>query len=279
MRAADTEDRLVQGWFSVEQPEPGVFVIEEPLHVERVKSFLVVGAERAVLVDTGMGVGDIRALVEGVTDRPLTVVNSHAHWDHVGGNVLFAGLAAVLIHEAEAEDLERGVDNDRLRAAFAPANLLGPLPAWFDPATAEIPPSRATARLHGGEVLDLGGRTLEVIHAPGHSPGGIVLWDRADGALFSTDVAYADELLCVGDDADFAAYQATMTHLAALEPAPRVCFPSHGLSPMDPALLPRIRDALGEIARGRLPEEIEDDAARHVFDGFSVLLGTGTGSA
>ena len=279
MRAVDTADTLVQGWFRVEQPEPGVFVIEEPLHVERVKSFLVVGGERAVLIDTGMGVGDIRALVEELTDRPLTVVNSHAHWDHVGGNVLFAGLAAVLIHEAEAEDLERGVGNDRLQAAFAPAHLLGPLPASFDPGTAEIPPSRATARLRGGEVLDLGGRSLEVIHAPGHSPGGIVLWDRAGGALFSTDVAYADELLCVGDDADFAAYQATMNRLAALEPTPRVCYPSHGLSPMDPALQPRMRDALAAIARGRLPEEIEDEVARHVFDGFSVLLGAGTASA
>lgn len=70
--------QLEQGWFDVRQPEPGVFVIEEPLHEERVNSFLVVGSDRAVLIDTGKGVGDIRALVEGLTDRPVTVVNSHA---------------------------------------------------------------------------------------------------------------------------------------------------------------------------------------------------------
>nr|MDP9472148.1 MBL fold metallo-hydrolase [Chloroflexota bacterium] len=111
---------LVQGWFAVSAPEEGVFTIEEPLHEEQVKSYLVVGSERAILIDTGMGVGDIRTLVADLTDRPVTVVNSHVHWDHIGGNGLFA---EILIHPTEADVLRRGVPNERLRPNFTPDRL------------------------------------------------------------------------------------------------------------------------------------------------------------
>lgn len=268
-------DGLIAGWFRLDHPEPGVVTIEEPLHEERVKSYLVVGNERAVLIDTGMGVGDLRSLVDGLTDRPLTVVNSHAHWDHVGGNAAFVGRAEILIHAAEARDLERGVPNSKVRAAFAEEHRRGPLPVGFDPATAVIAPTRADRALGGGEWLDLGGRTLEVIHAPGHSPGGIVLLDRGNGALFSTDVAYPEALYCFATGTDLDAYRATMAGLAALAPTLRVVYPSHGVSPMAPEMLPRMRDALDAIGEGRPADEVADGKARHRFDGFAVLVAVG----
>ena len=76
---------LVQDWFRVWEDRPGIWVIEEPLHSECVKSNLIVGRDRAVLIDTGMGVGDIRKLVMELTRLPVTVVQSHAHNDHIGG--------------------------------------------------------------------------------------------------------------------------------------------------------------------------------------------------
>ena len=270
---------LAQGWFEVRRPEPGVFTIGEPLHVEDVKSSLVVGDERAVLIDTGMGVGDIRALVGELTDRPVTVVNSHAHWDHVGGNHLFAGEAEILIHEAEAADLAAGVGNAKLREAFAPEHLRGSLPPGFDVERVVFPPTPATRTVRGGETLDLGGRTLEIVHAPGHSPGGIVLLDRANGVLFGTDVAYADALYCFGEEADLGVYRATMARLAALAPALRVVYSCHGPSPMDPALLPRMRDALDAVAAGRPADGVGDGVARHNFDGFAVLVPAGEAGA
>ena len=262
---------LIQGWFEVRRPEAGVFTIGEPLHVEAVKSSLVVGEERAVLIDTGMGVADVRALVASLTDRPVTVINSHAHWDHIGGNRLFAGHAEILIHEAEATALAAGVGNVKLRAAFAPEHLRGPLPDGFDVEAVAFPPVAATGTLRGGEVFDLGGRSLEVLHTPGHSPGGIVLFDRANGVLFGTDVAYADDLYAFGQDADLGAYRATMARLAELAPTLRTVYSCHGESPMAPALLPRMRDALDEVAAGRTPAAVADGVARHVFDGFGVL--------
>src|SRR6478672_11535818 len=102
------EKRIVQNWFAVWEPEPGLFAIQEPFHSEQVYSYLVTGSERALLVDTGTGIGDIRAVVYELTDRPVTLLNSHAHWDHLGGNWRFDG---IWIHEAEAADLERDRDN------------------------------------------------------------------------------------------------------------------------------------------------------------------------
>ncbi len=260
---------LVQGWFAVSVPEEGVFTIEEPLHEEQVKSYLVVGSERAILIDTGMGVGDIRALVADLTDRSVTVVNSHAHWDHIGGNSLFA---EILIHPAEAAVLRHGYPNERLQPNFAPDRLLGPLPPDFDPTAIAFPPTPPTGLLHGGETLDLGDRMLEVIHAPGHSPGGIVLLDREGRTLFSTDVAYPGALYCLAPDADLDVYRETMARLAPLAQDVDRAYPAHNASPMDPALLPLMRDALDAVAAGRAPDAMDGTILIHRFDGFSVWL-------
>jgi glyoxylase-like metal-dependent hydrolase (beta-lactamase superfamily II) len=259
---------LEQGWFEVRAPEPGIFTIVEPLHSEEVKSNLIVGDERAMLIDTGMGVGDIRGVVERLTDRPVFVVNSHAHWDHIGGNWRFE---EIWIHEAEADRLPRGVGNERLRRAFTPEQLSGPLPPGFDPSTATIPPSHPNGVLQGGEAFNLGGRTLEVIHCPGHSPGGIALLDSVAGVLFSTDVAYPCALYAFSSEADLEAYHRSLTRLALLTPVLRTVYPSHCASPMDPDLLLAMRDAVGEILGGRQPDRIDGEVAHHEYDGFSVL--------
>src|SRR5579884_169328 len=252
-------------WFEIEEPEPGVFTIVEPI----VMSYLVVGQDRALLLDTGMGVGDMRSVVADLTDRPLTVVNSHAHWDHIGGDRLFPEIA---IHEAEAADLARGIPNAALRRYLAPERLPKPTPPTFDIATAEFPPVRATRLLQGGETYDLGGWSLEVIHAPGHSPGGIVLLDRARGVLFSTDVAYSGALYCQLDHSDLNVYRQTMARLAALAPELRTVYPCHDGSPMSPALLPRMRDALDAVAAGRASDSIADGVAAHEFGVLGVLV-------
>lgn len=259
-----------QPWYDVRRAEPAIFIIEEPYHFEHVKSYLIEGDECSLLLDTGTGAGDMRALVASLTDKPVFLVNSHAHWDHIGCNGQFGER---WIHEAEADaaTLVRGVGNERLRRAFAPAGVTGPLPEGFDVDTFVIPPAPPTGTIQDGHRFDLGGRSLEVLHCPGHSPGGIVLLDRANGALFSTDVAYAGALY-VYDPVDLPTYHISLQRLAALAPLLHAVYPAHDASPIDPEMLPRMAQAVRDVLEGQEPSSHEGDMGRYDFEGFALQV-------
>lgn len=264
--------RLVQEWFEVDWPEPGVITITEPLHEEQVKSYLAIGSDAAALIDTGMGVGDIRRLVAELTNLPLTVIQSHAHWDHIGGTASFIDQADIWIHESEADGLAAGISSDRMATFLAPERRRGTFPAWVHPERCPIAPVTPTRLLLGGETLDLGDRALEIIHAPGHSPGGVVLLDRSSGMLFSTDVAYAGPLYGQLAGSDLSAYRETLDRLADLAPQLRVVYPSHGPSPIDPDILPRMARAMTAVTGGRLPDDASGAVSSHAFGDFSILV-------
>lgn len=266
-----TERTTTHGWFDVRSVDPGVWLIEEPFHAEQVKSYLIAGDDRAILLDTGMGVADIRAVAESLTDLPISVVNSHAHWDHIGGNHSFAEIA---IHPAEAADLEGGVSNETLRPWFAEKHLTGPLPDGVTAESVVIPPSHATHLLTDGEMIDLGGRSLEVIHGPGHSPGGISLFDRANGLLFSTDVAYAGALYVYARE-DLPIYQQSLARLAALASNVRLVLPCHNESPISSKILPRMADGLQAVLDGRTPDWRRGSVSGWEFGDFSLELKPG----
>lgn len=263
------ESHISQGWFEVWEIEPGVHVIQEPFHVENVKSYLVVGNRRAILIDTGMGVGDIRSVAESLTDLPVTVLNSHSHWDHIGGNWQFDN---ILIHRAEAKELQHPPGPERIAKWFQPEQLTGPLPSGVEPHRVEIRATTANLLLDGGETIDLGGRVLEVIHAPGHSPGGIVVVDRDNGIMFSTDVAYLTRLYAYSDDSDVYAYRETLSRLETIAEQMRVLLPSHDRTPVDPAVIAEMRAAFDRIITGREPDEIDGERAIHDFGVFGVMV-------
>jgi glyoxylase-like metal-dependent hydrolase (beta-lactamase superfamily II) len=270
MQTRTTPIATSQPWYDVRRAEPGIVIIEEPYHFEHVKSYLIEGNDRALLLDTGTGAGNMGALVVELTAKPVMVVNSHAHWDHIGGNRCFDG---VLIHEAEADaaTIIEGVPNAKLRRVFAHDLLTGPLPDGFDPATAAFPPTRVVGTLRDGEIIDLGGTALEVLHGPGHSPGGISLLHAANGALFSTDVAYAGTLYVYSPD-DLPTYLASLRRLADLAPSLTAVYPAHDASPIAPKMLPRLADGVRAVIDGQPPTGQEGDVARWDFDGFAVQV-------
>lgn len=260
--------RIYQEWFEVWEVDSGVFVIQEPLHAENVKSYLVTGTQRAVVIDTGMGVGDFSAVVRDLTSLPVMVVNSHAHWDHVGANWQFDEIA---IHRLEAGALASGRPNGDIRSKFGPGMLLGPLPAGTSIETVAVKPSAVTSLLEGGEWIGLGGRQLEVIHAPGHSPGGIVLVDRDARIMFSTDVVYAGAIYAQFGDSSLQDYVTSLKRLEAISVGMRALYPSHGATPVDPKIVPKMREAMEFVRDGRFPQSVSDGVEIHQFDGFSIL--------
>ena len=85
-------------WFTVEKIDAQTFAISEYKHWEETHCYLLLGTERAVLIDTGLGVANIRKVVENLTDLPVTAITTHAHWDHIGGHKYFPNFA---VHEDE----------------------------------------------------------------------------------------------------------------------------------------------------------------------------------
>src|SRR5688572_26325138 len=86
---------LPDDWFVVYRLGGGVFAICEPFQFQEVISYLILGSRRALLFDTGLGIGKISRIVSKLTSLPVTVLNSHTHFDHVGGNTEFDRLLAM----------------------------------------------------------------------------------------------------------------------------------------------------------------------------------------
>ena len=267
-----TGKTLFKDWFRVEELEPGVVLIEEPWHDERVKSYLITGTQRALLLDTGTGVGDLRALIEELTQLPLTVVQSHAHWDHIGNTHQFAGDTEILIHPLAAAELRVGVSNQRMRRYLAAEHLSGRFAGLDLGERAVIPGVEPTGLLADGDEIDLGGRRLRVLHTPGHTTGLMTLWDAGHTVLFGTDAVYAEPLYAQMSDSNLGHYLASLDVLCALVPVPRAVYSAHGPSRMDPTLLPVMRDAMAMVVAGRAPDSVARDVASHDFGEFSILV-------
>jgi len=263
----------VSDWFEVRTVAQDVHAVMEPAHWEQVISYLIVGRETAVLLDTGMGIADIRSLVRQLTDRPVTVVNSHYHWDHIGDNHRFGHIG---IHAAEAPFLEQDAPEELLREAMRPENFWGPAPPDFDPAGYRIVPSRADRLLDEADVLELGGRRLQVLHTPGHSPGSICLLSENEGLLFGGDTVYAGPLYVQFEDSDFHAYHETMKRLSALASDLELVLPGHNLTPLEPEILVEMAEGFEQIAEARATYQTTESAwgplRKYEFVRFSVLL-------
>ena len=195
------------GWFEIIELPNQVYAFWEPGHAEEVNAFLIVGTDRDVLYDTGMGIASIgRALAdlrraEGWPDRELMVINSHNHLDHNGGNTDFDE-AWIIEDEWAIRKLTEGIPGGA-DSGFVPywAALKAypgvEAPAGFDPTAFCIPPfPRENIRfLSDGDIVDLGNRCFRVIHTTSHSPDGLALYDEDHGILFGGDTFIGDEFL------------------------------------------------------------------------------------
>ena len=79
----------IKSWFSVEKIDSDTFAISEYKHWEETHCYLLCGTEKAVFIGTGLGVGNIREIVDSLTSLPVTVMTTHVHWDHIGGHRYF----------------------------------------------------------------------------------------------------------------------------------------------------------------------------------------------
>jgi len=261
----------VSPWFEIYQVNASTFGVLEPGHYEEALSYLILGDEKAVLFDTGMGIANLKAEINRLADLPVVVVNSHSHYDHIGDNHRFDEIWA-FDHDVEIARIERG----KSREQCAESNYMRPewyldLPPGFDPALYEILPSKVTRRLHHLDVIDLGGRTLTVHHTPGHSPGDICLLDNRDGFLFTGDVFYTGMNYVHFEDSDFDTYLESLRYLVGLlDQVSHLC-PSHNEAYVPREMLARMLDGCEQIAAGEAEFELQDDVRVYRFEGFGLM--------
>jgi len=257
-------------WFQVYRVRPGVFAIYEPHQFEEVISYLIVGKKRAVLLDTGMGVASIREVTEQLTSLPVTVVNTHTHFDHTGGNAEFTDIANEDTSYTRQNAL--GQSNEYSRDALSAERICGALPPGVKPESYAIRPWHVTLWLKVGEQFDLGGRTLEVLFTPGHTPDSLMLLDRANGLLFTGDTFYPGPIYLFVPETDFAAYARSVAKIAPLASQLQLLLPAHNVPVASPENLRRLREAVEAVGAGKAKVKVTDGRREYVFEGFSLLL-------
>ncbi len=202
-------------WFEAVPLGVGITLIHEPW----VKPFFrcnmwhVRGRDADFLLDSGLGVFPLRDAIARLAERAPICVASHTHFDHIGGHHEFG---CRCVHEAESDILASPRNDLTLASRYATDAMFDALPEGWDSAAYAIKPAPATRVLANGDIIDLGDRAFEIIHTPGHSPGGIALWEKATGVLLSGDVIYDGPLITDSYHADLSDYDQSLSRLAAL---------------------------------------------------------------
>jgi glyoxylase-like metal-dependent hydrolase (beta-lactamase superfamily II) len=258
------------GWFDVYQLPGNVYAFYEPRQEQQVLSYLIVGRRRALLFDSGLGIGKLGAIVHQLTSLPVVVLNSHTHFDHVGGNFEFATIYAV--DSAFTRSNAQGHPNHYMLQNAGPSGACPPLPAGFDFAKYTIKPFRIGHTVHDGEIIDLGERPLEVLLTPGHTPDALCLLDRNHKQLFTGDTLYPDEIWLWWPETNLDAYQKSMERIAALASSFEVLRPAHSAPEADPALLAKVAQALPRARSGKMQYQREPGRRVYQFSGFSIAL-------
>ena len=208
-----------------------------------VRLFLLAGTEKALLIDSGMNLNNARDIAAGLTDLPLSLLNTHADRDHIGSNEQFD---AFYMHPAEEPVYRRS----------------------GKPGTV-IP-------IHEGDSLNLGDRELRIIHLPGHTPGSIAVLDVQNRVLISGDpIQEHGRVFMFGDHRNMKDYIASLEHLEGFADQFDEIWPSHADIPVSPSVIRKLRDGAQAVLDGSIQGKPTEFFGQNivVYDlGFCTLL-------
>jgi glyoxylase-like metal-dependent hydrolase (beta-lactamase superfamily II) len=242
---------ISDSWFEAYKVAPDTFAIYEPHQSEETISYLILGTQKAVMFDTGMGISDILKVVTELTKLPVIVLNSHTHDDHVGGNWQFETIYSMDTDFSRANAKGSVAD---AQAEIAPGEICGDLSKSFDPKTYRTKPWKISKFVHNNDEFDLGGRILEIVSTPGHTPDSICLRDRSNGLLFTGDTYYPAPIWLYRPETNLDLYSISIAQIATialLDPPLKLVLGAHNVPVAPPSVLTNLPAAFADLRAGK----------------------------
>lgn len=257
-------------WFQVYEAAPDTYAIVEPFHYQETISYLIVGNERALLFDTGMGFFPIRPVVERITNLPVTVLNSHTHYDHVGGNAEFSSILAVDSKYTHAN--MGGFSHARIASETVSTAFCSELPDNADRTSFATPAWAASGYVQDGEILDLGGRQLQVLLVPGHTPDATALLDTENGLLFTGDTYYDAPIWLFAGETNLSDYAQSIARLAEIEGKVRYLLGAHNEARVEAGVIALVAAAFEKLRSNDIrPVDESDGILKFDIDGVEFV--------
>ncbi len=261
-------------WFSVYKIRPDLYVIYEPKNFQEVMCFLYIGSEKALLVDSGMGIGNIKLVIDSLYQGEIILVNTHCHFDHIGGNHYF-DKAHIIGHPVAIKRAHEGLSHDYLYPEISGESTVLPFPDEFDPDNYTIAPYNYEV-ISEGYTFDLGDRSVEVLETPGHTQDSLMLYDEKNNLLFTGDTYYPATIYTHMDSGDgliseFEVFSDTIHKLAA-KYSGCTLIASHNEPVRPGSILCDLADAFDGIQNGTLPYEVDTQGLKkYSFDDFAIV--------
>jgi len=257
---------IKDSWFTVNQIDNTTFAISEYGHWEQVHSYLLIGKEKAALIDTGLGIDNIKRITDQLTNLPIIVLTTHVHWDHIGSHGEFKN---IYVHKDEEDWLVNGIKKlsiEQIRKDVS-RDITIPTPETFNPDTYKPFQGNPTGLLNDGDEIEIGNRKLTIYHTPGHSPGHISILDNSKGYLFTGDLLY--------DGTPVYAFFPTTNpvdltqSLKKISNIPNVTkiYGGHNTIGLEASLLQEVGNAVEELKE---KDQVRFGTGIHKFKGFSV---------
>ena len=187
---------------------------------ERVRFFLLAGSRRAVLLDSGLEIHNARDIAEGLVSLPVELLNTHCDLDHIGSNAQFE---TFYMHPSEASNY---YNTQNRTGEFCP--------------------------VEDGEVLDLGGRRLEIIHLPGHTPGSIAVLDEKNRVLYGGDVIQDGDIFMFGVQRELRTFIWSLKKLEGYCGRFDTIYSPHGTFRLGPEMICAIRQGAARVLAGQV---------------------------